>query len=73
MKLESPAFTAREVAEILRVHHMTVYRLIRNGTLSPVKVGRDWRFDCGQVADLTREAAHPEPKDTDNPESLVTG
>jgi excisionase family DNA binding protein len=57
MKLESPVLTVREVAEILRVHQVTVYRLIRNGTLSPLRVGRVWRFDRGQVEDLvTREA-----------------
>ena len=62
MKVESPMLTVSEVAELLRVHQMTVYRLIRNGALSPVKVGRVWRFDRRQVAVLlTGEVAHPEP------------
>lgn len=35
--------TAEEVAEILRVSTMTVYRLIRSGELPAVRVGRSYR------------------------------
>jgi excisionase family DNA binding protein len=35
--------TAQEVADLLRVSSMTVYRLIRNGELPAVRVGRSYR------------------------------
>ena len=35
--------TVREVASTLRVSNMTVYRLIKSGELSAVRVGRSFR------------------------------
>lgn len=35
--------TVAEVAELFRVSSMTVYRLIRNGELPAVRVGRSYR------------------------------
>jgi len=34
----------RELAEYLRVHPSTIYRLLRESTLPAFKVGSDWRF-----------------------------
>ncbi|MBI3998818.1 MAG: helix-turn-helix domain-containing protein [Armatimonadetes bacterium] len=36
--------TAGEVARYLRVHTMTIYRMIQRGGLPAVRVGRVWRF-----------------------------
>jgi len=36
--------TVRELADFLRVHPSTIYRLLREGTLPAFKVGSDWRF-----------------------------
>lgn len=36
--------TVRELAEYLRVHPSTIYRLLRHGTLPAFRVGSDWRF-----------------------------
>jgi excisionase family DNA binding protein len=36
--------TVREVAALLRVSRMTVYRLIRQGDLPAVRVGRGYRI-----------------------------
>lgn len=35
--------TVAEVADLFRVSSMTVYRLIRNGELAAVRVGRSYR------------------------------
>ncbi len=35
--------TVHEVANALRVHTRTVYRLISNGSIRAVKIGRQWR------------------------------
>jgi excisionase family DNA binding protein len=47
--------TAQEVADLLRVSSMTVYRLIRSGELPAVRVGRSYRVrrdDLHQYLDL---------------------
>jgi excisionase family DNA binding protein len=36
--------TVREVAQFLRVHQTTVYRLLRTDEIPAFKVGSDWRF-----------------------------
>jgi excisionase family DNA binding protein len=36
--------TAREVAKLLRVSPMTVYRLIGEGEISSIRVGRSFRI-----------------------------
>ena len=35
--------TVKEVAELLRVHQRTAYRLITGGTIRAVKIGSQWR------------------------------
>jgi excisionase family DNA binding protein len=41
--------TVDELAHYLRVHTMTIYRLIRRGQLPAVRVGRAWRFRKDQL------------------------
>jgi excisionase family DNA binding protein len=41
--------TANEVADLLRVSTMTVYRLIRAGELPAVRVGRNYRVRSGDL------------------------
>ncbi len=43
--IRSTLMTIEEVAEYLRFHPSTVYRLVRQGGLPAVKVGKQWRFD----------------------------
>ena len=43
--------TVREVAEVMRVSNMTVYRLIRSGQLVATRVGRSYRIWDGDVRD----------------------
>ena len=43
-----PLLTAREVARILGIDEITVYRLARKGQLPAFKVGGQWR--CGREA-----------------------
>jgi len=39
-----PLLTVAEVASLLRVSNMTVYRLIKNGELSAIRVGKNYRI-----------------------------
>jgi excisionase family DNA binding protein len=41
--------TLEEVAQFLRVHPSTVYRLLRRRTIPAFKVGSDWRFNQESV------------------------
>ncbi|MGH9023861.1 MAG: helix-turn-helix domain-containing protein [Acidimicrobiia bacterium] len=47
---ESALLVVREVAELMRVSRMTVYRLIRAGDLPAIRVGRNLRIRQGDVA-----------------------
>ncbi len=53
MANERPArsgfLTVAEVAELLRVSNMTVYRLIKSGQLSAIRVGKNYRIRRADV------------------------
>lgn len=42
--------TLKEVAEVLRIHARTAYRLVKDGNLAAIRVGTQWR--------VTEEALH---------------
>ena len=39
-----PLLTVGEVAQLMRVSNMTVYRLIKSGQLSAIRVGKNYRI-----------------------------
>jgi excisionase family DNA binding protein len=41
--------TVQEVSEYLRVHPMTIYRLLRSKQIPGFLVGGDWRFDIDAI------------------------
>ena len=46
--------TVAEVAEIMRVSKMTVYRLVHSGDLPAIRFGRSFRVPESAVADAMR-------------------
>jgi len=48
--------TVAEVAAVMRVSKMTVYRLIHAGTLPAVQVGRSFRVSEAAVTDYLRDS-----------------
>lgn len=48
--------TVAEVAELMRVSKMTVYRLVHGGTLPAVRVGRSFRVPEQAVNDYLRDS-----------------
>ena len=48
--------TVAEVARVMRVSKMTVYRLVHNGELPAVRVGRSFRVPEQAVHDYLRDA-----------------
>lgn len=41
--------TLEEVAEYLRVHRSTVYRLLKKNQIPAFKIGSDWRFNAEDI------------------------
>jgi excisionase family DNA binding protein len=55
--LTDPKFlTIAEVAAIMRVSKMTVYRLVHNGELAAVRVGRSFRVAESDVDEYLRKS-----------------
>lgn len=53
---EQRFLTVAEVAAIMRVSKMTVYRLVHAGDLPAIKVGRSYRVPEAAVSDYLRAA-----------------
>lgn len=53
MRPEAKVITVGELAEYLRVHRSTLYRLLKKGQLPGFKIGSDWRFNV-EVIDKWR-------------------
>ena len=47
--VQDKILTVPEVAELLRVHPSTIYRLLREKKISAFKLGSDWRFNLLQI------------------------
>lgn len=62
--MNAQLLTAGEVADLLRVSTMTVYRLIRGGELPAVRVGRSYRVRS-QDLDSYLEAQLVDPASVD--------
>ena len=53
--------TVQEVAQLLRVSSMTVYRLIKSGQLSALRVGKNYRIREGDMNRyLSERSVRPE-------------
>ncbi len=53
---ESTFLTAQEVAAMMRVSKMTVYRLIHSGSLPAIQVGRSFRVPDTAVQEYLRRS-----------------
>jgi excisionase family DNA binding protein len=49
MRAEAKAITVEELAEYLRVHRSTLYRLLKKQQLPGFKIGSDWRFNVAAI------------------------
>jgi len=50
--------TLEEVADYLRVHPSTIYRLLKKKQLPAFKVGSDWRFNLESIDRWRADAEH---------------
>ncbi len=52
--------TVAEVADYLRLNEATIYRLVQQGKLPGVKLGRQWRFKREAIDQLLAEGFETE-------------
>ena len=50
--MDNEIMTPAEVAELLRLHIKTVYKLAEKGEIPGQRIGRSWRFMRGDVVEL---------------------
>ena len=55
--LGEPLLTVGEVATMMRVSNMTVYRLIKSGQLAAVRVGKNYRLRRNDIERYLNERA----------------
>lgn len=61
--LDEPLLTVGEVATLMRVSNMTVYRLIKAGQLAAIRVGKNYRIRRSDIQRyLTGRAVHIEER-----------
>jgi excisionase family DNA binding protein len=51
MQSAAKVLTVNELAQYLRVHRSTIYRLLKKGQLPGFKIGSDWRFNVEVIDD----------------------
>lgn len=52
VKLKDQYYTIYEVADILKVHHNTIRRAIKNGRLKALKFGSEWRIKREDITNI---------------------
>ncbi len=61
--------TMSELAEYLKVHPSTIYRLLKYSDIPAFKLGSDWRFNLDSINEwlLKLETAHRKPAEPIRP------
>jgi excisionase family DNA binding protein len=62
--------TAKQVQDLLNVDRTTIYRMLKDGRLTGVKVGQHWRFPAREVNDLLGGSVAPRIDNEDQPASV---
>jgi excisionase family DNA binding protein len=59
-KTSNEILTVEEVAEFLKVHASTIYKLLKRREIPAFRVGTDWRFHAVQIEEWvkSRTRAH---------------
>src|SRR5215469_15767980 len=52
--------TVEEVAEFLKVHASTIYKLLKRREIPAFRVGADWRFHAVQIEEWVKSRTHSE-------------
>ena len=52
-ELDRDYYTIYEVADLLKLHHTTIRRMIKSAELPAAKVGKQWRIRKADLEELT--------------------
>ena len=63
--------TARQVQELLNVDRTTIYRMLKDGRLTGVKVSQHWRFSSREVNDILVGTVRTKKLETPLPENAL--
>ena len=67
MAKDREIMTAKEVAEYLSIHPLTVHRYAREGKIPAFKIGTDWRFHKKYIEKWIKEkSSHLAAKENKN-------
>jgi len=65
--------SAKQVQELLNVDRTTIYRMLKDGRLTGVKVGQHWRFSAREVNDLlSSSGAHLSKMNLSSPVNVLS-
>lgn len=51
--------TAKQVQDLLNIDRTTIYRMLKDGRLTGIKVGQNWRFSTHEVNDILTGVVRP--------------
>lgn len=60
----SDLLTTRQVQTLLQVDRTTIYRMLRDGRLTGIKVGHQWRFSSQHISELLNDTPLPQHEDS---------
>ncbi len=63
--------TAKEVAEYLKIHLLTVHRYAREGKIPAFKIGTDWRFHKKYIERWIKEKSVYNLEDKERRKSIL--
>lgn len=62
--------TSRQVQDLLQIDRTTIYRMLKDGRLTGIKVGSQWRFRQQEIDELLSSASSYQNVNTPSPEVL---
>ncbi len=62
MSRSSEILTAKQVADYLHIHPLTVHRYAREGKIPAFKIGTDWRFHKKYIEKWIEQKTHSNAK-----------
>ena len=71
MKQNKEILTAKEVAEYLKIHPLTVHKYAREGKIPAFKIGTDWRFHKKYIERWIKEKSVYNLEDKERRKSIL--
>jgi len=53
--METKTYTLQEIAEILKISEITIYRYIKKGKIKAIKIGKKWRIKSEELERILKD------------------